>query len=131
MREFVLDPQYRFRGWLKTVVKHAVADFLRKRGREPPMTSLDDPGVGQNPHECGLMHAVGAVAEAVEEGVRIAERVRQQVNPDHWQAFYLTAVESEPACDVATKLGMTKAAVYTARHRVEKLLRAEGAKGRA
>jgi RNA polymerase sigma factor (sigma-70 family) len=131
MRGFVQDPRYRFRGWLKTVVKHAVIDFLRRRGREPRTLPLDDPVVQWHLENCkvppGIEQVAEALEEAVAEGLRISERVRQQVNPDAWQAFWRTAVAGEPAREVAAELGMTIAAVYTSKSRVAKLLRAEGA----
>jgi RNA polymerase sigma-70 factor (ECF subfamily) len=131
MRGFVQDPRYRFRGWLKTVVKHAVVDFLRKRAREPGMVSLDHP-LGQRALEnCeappGIEQVAAALEEAVLEGIRISERVRQQVNPDAWQAFWLTAVAGEPAREVAAKLGISVGAVYTCKSRVARLLREQGA----
>jgi RNA polymerase sigma-70 factor (ECF subfamily) len=131
MRGFVQDPRYRFRGWLKTVVKHAVVDFLRRRGREQGTLRLDDPVVQPHLENCNVSSCIeqvaGVLEEAVAEGLRISERVRQQVNPDAWQAFWRTAIAGEPAREVAAKLGMTLAAVYTAKSRVAKLLREEGA----
>jgi len=132
MRDFVQDHRYRFRGWLKTVVKHAVVDFLRRRGRGPRMLSLDLPAVQACLENCeappGIEQIAGALEEAVTEGLRISERVRDQVSPGVWQAFWLTAIAGESARDVAAKLGTTKAAVFTSKSRVAKLLREEAAR---
>src|SRR5262245_5802251 len=40
MRGFVYDPTKRFRGWLKTLVKHEVMGFYRRMHREPPTLPL-------------------------------------------------------------------------------------------
>jgi RNA polymerase sigma-70 factor (ECF subfamily) len=132
MRGFVQDPRYRFRGWLKTVVKHAVVDFLRKRRRQPGTLPLDDPLAQRGLENCtappGVGQLAGALEDAVLDGFRISERVRQQVNPAAWQAFWLTTVASEPAREVAARLGMTIAGVYTSKSRVARLLQEEGAR---
>jgi RNA polymerase sigma-70 factor (ECF subfamily) len=133
MREFVLDPRYRFRGWLKTVVTHAVYDYWRERAREPKTLPLDHPEARQALETVQAPPGIEALASALEdsllEGLRIAEQVRHQVNPKAWQAFWLTEISGERGRDVAEKLSMTVAAVYTARSRVARLLKNEGARG--
>ena len=52
-----------------------------------------------------------------------AERVRTQVEPESWQAFWQTAVESRNAREVAEELGISVGAVYIARSRVLARLR--------
>ena len=79
----------------------------------------------------GIEEFAGPLEDALQEGLRIAERVRQQVNPKAWQAFWLTEIGGERARAVSERLGMTVAAVYTARSRVARLLRAEGSGGDA
>src|SRR4051795_4998932 len=86
MRGFPYDPHRKFRGWLKTVVTHAVADFWRHRRRRPTTVSLDDPSA-EAALECsalppGFEQVAGAMGEAVEQGLRIVEIVQRQVQPD-------------------------------------------------
>ncbi len=52
----------------------------------------------------------------------VAEEIKQQVDPKHWQAFWQTSVEHKPTPLVAKELGMTVGAVYVAKGRVLKLL---------
>ncbi len=130
MRDFPYDPQQRFRGWLRTVVGHAVADFWRHRRRQPLTVSLGDAPAGFREVNLspppGFEDVAEAMEESLEEAMRIAEAVRRRVQESVWQAFWLTTVKGEKAREVAGKLGMSVAAVYTYKCRVAKLLRAEG-----
>jgi RNA polymerase sigma-70 factor (ECF subfamily) len=130
MRSFTYNPRWRFRGWLKTVVKHAVVDFWRRR--PPPTLSLDDPTAREMADRSTIAsefgEVAGGMAEEVEEAQRIVEVVRQKVQPDAWQVYWLTAIEGERARNVAERLGMTVAAVYTCKCRVSKLVHEEARK---
>ena len=55
----------------------------------------------------------------------VTRRVQARVEPNTWQAFWLTAVGKESGRDVADRLGMTVAAVHMAKRRVGQMLRAE------
>jgi RNA polymerase sigma-70 factor (ECF subfamily) len=52
-----------------------------------------------------------------------AEKIRNSFQPKSWQAFWLTAVENQPAEQVARELGISRGAVYIARSRVMARLR--------
>lgn len=52
-------------------------------------------------------------------------RVRSRVNPAHFQAFHLAAVEHKPASEVARFLGISVGQVYLAKHRVARLMKKE------
>ena len=54
---------------------------------------------------------------------RAAERVREEVQPGTWQAFWETAVVGTPAADAAKKLKMEVGAVRVAKCRVLARLR--------
>jgi RNA polymerase sigma factor (sigma-70 family) len=115
------DPQRgSFRGWLFTVVRNKLRNFLAKRGRQ-----------GQGSGDTGMLHWLeqqpGRVAE--QEALwdqeytrrmfaRAAERVRQDVQETTWQAFWLTAVEGKKPQEVAYALQTSLAAVYLAKSRV-------------
>src|SRR5947208_1855239 len=60
-----------------------------------------------------------------DDAEEISRCVRARVEPNTWQAFWLTAVGKESGRDVADRLGLTVAAVYMAKRRVGKMLRAE------
>jgi RNA polymerase sigma-70 factor (ECF subfamily) len=52
------------------------------------------------------------------------EQVRPQVRPATWQAFWRTAVEGQPAQEVAASLSLSIASVYLAKSRVMARLKA-------
>lgn len=54
-----------------------------------------------------------------------AQRVRTQVRPETWQAFWKNSVEGRNAGDVATELGVPTGNIYVARCRVMHRLRME------
>jgi RNA polymerase sigma-70 factor (ECF subfamily) len=51
--------------------------------------------------------------------------VRLEMAPHNWQAFYLTAVEGQPAAEVALQLHMKVARVYAARSTIQQRLAKE------
>jgi len=117
---FQYDPSKSFRGWLKTVARHAWSD-LRER---------HDHVVGGD----SLIFSVEARAdlearlEAIYdfELLEIAmEKVRSRVEPSTFEAFRLTAIEGRPAADAARELAMAVGNVYVAKHRVQKLIQQE------
>jgi RNA polymerase sigma-70 factor, ECF subfamily len=107
----------RFRGWLSKIARHATIDLLRKR-HERPIGGSD---------VFRMMASVPAIeteasreflAEARSQKFHwAAEQVRQSTQSTTWQAFWLTAVESLSASDVATRLGISVGAVYVSRCR--------------
>jgi len=126
MRTFVYDPARSFRGWLKTLTRHACSDFfdaLPRQGR-----GSGDSGVRQ------LLDTVEARQDLIkhlEEGFdqelleEAKRRVSRRVATHTWEAFRLTAIEGLPAADVAARLGLTVARVYVARSDVQQMLREE------
>jgi RNA polymerase sigma factor (sigma-70 family) len=125
MRDFAYDPSRSFRAWLKTLARHALSDFCDARGRI---------GATGGSQALELLQSV----EAREELVRRLEeefdqevleeaiaRVRTRVTPKSWRAFELTAHEGRSGAEAAEALGMTIAAVFVAKGRVQKLLQEE------
>ncbi len=53
------------------------------------------------------------------------ERVKMQVEPKTWKAFWLSAVDQLPGPAIAEQLAMPIASVYVARSNVQKRLRNE------
>jgi RNA polymerase sigma-70 factor (ECF subfamily) len=108
-----------FRGWLRRVARNLVIQWLKQRGR-----------AGQAGH--GDLQSLLDVLPAADDPdslefdrqlhrallQRASERVRCEVQPATWQAFWDTAVIGKSAADTATKLGMTVAAVRVAKCRV-------------
>lgn len=108
MRTFEYDPSKGlFRGWLKTVTRNAVADFIKLQNR---------PGGGSGDSVMGQLLAavqdpaiVSDLSELLEEQAQIemlreAEaRVQLRVLPANWEAWRLTVKEQMKAPDVATR----------------------------
>jgi RNA polymerase sigma-70 factor (ECF subfamily) len=136
MRTFTYDPARRFRGWLKTVVDNTVRSFWRELTHNPGARGSGASAVQETLEQ---IEAAGAVDELIlrlddrleddlEVAYQIMARVRERVKPRTWQAFWDTTMGQEPAMQVATRLGMTVAAVYVAKNRVGNMLRDEVAK---
>jgi RNA polymerase sigma-70 factor (ECF subfamily) len=115
-----------FRGWLFTIVRNKLCDFLQQ-ARRPHQGSGDsevqrllEAHAAPQPDEAGEWereYRRGLLAWA-------AEQARAQVQDATWEAFWQTAVEGKSGKEVATGLGLSVAAVYLARGRVMARLRA-------
>lgn len=130
LRRFEYDPaRGSFRGWLKTVTTNVIRDLAQ---------SWAKPGRGSGDSRANAaLEAIQAPAaltdlaamleaEAEQELLREAEaRVQLRVQPHTWQAYQLTAVQQQPAPQVAQQLNMPVSEVYVAKSRVIKLLRQE------
>jgi RNA polymerase sigma-70 factor (ECF subfamily) len=107
-----------FRGWLFTVVRNRLRNFLLARRRHGQATGGE---AGRQ-----LLDDVPAREEADswERDYQrrlfdwACEQVRQDCQEKTWQAFWRTAVEGHSGQDVARDLGMSTAAVYLAKRRV-------------
>ena len=115
---FRYDPSRSFRSWLKTVtLNHWRA---RRRRLEPlDRAEQDEPAVA-DPAADFWEKEYRAWLTA-----RALHLMQAHFEPRVWQACWLTAAEGRPATEVATQLGMTVGAVYTARCRVLARLRQE------
>lgn len=125
LRVFHYDPSQSFRGWLKTVTRNVLIDFYAERQREP--VSGDDQILEMLANveaREGLIQQLEA--EFDHELFDLAVRhVRPRVPAGQWEAFRLTALEGLPGAEAATQLGMLVATVYTAKSKVQQLLRDE------
>jgi RNA polymerase sigma factor (sigma-70 family) len=109
-----------FRGWLFTVVRNRLLRFRSRQDRAGRGTG--DTAAHERLQELPA-RADGEDGWWDEEYDRrrfawAAERVRGQVQPATWQAFWQTAVEGKSGQETAAALGMTVAAVYLAKSRV-------------
>jgi RNA polymerase sigma-70 factor (ECF subfamily) len=118
---FDYDPRRgTFRGWLFTVVRNKLRNFLESQRRQ--VQGSGDTGVQQS-----LNEQPTPIDGPEEEWDRAyerrlftwaAEQVRTSVQGATWQAFWQTAVEGKSGQEVAHVLGMSVAAVYLAKSRV-------------
>lgn len=121
MQQFKYDTaRGSYRGWLKTVTNHAIADVAKLRargGKQAPAIALADVAARRSLEE---QIAEDFDLELQAEAMR---RVRAKVQASTWNVFERRTLERQPAADVAVALQMSVAAVNMANHRVKLLLR--------
>lgn len=123
MRTFCYDPAKSFRGWLRTLTRHAWSDFVQARQR-----------VGRGSGDDAILYTVPAREDLV---TRLEEqfdrevleeataRVRLRIEPKTWEAFELLTVERLSGMETARRLNQSVAAVFKAKARVQGMLRDE------
>ncbi|XZE20707.1 RNA polymerase sigma factor [Pirellulaceae bacterium SH449] len=113
------DESTRFRHWLSRVTKNAILNALMRRPK--------DQAAGGSSVEELLREAVdrdGATTALLETELRrelylrAAEKVKVEFRPDSWQAFELSVAGDLTPEQVATELGKSVGAIYTARSRI-------------
>ncbi|WP_171470818.1 RNA polymerase sigma factor [Frigoriglobus tundricola] len=112
-----------FRGWLRTVVNNALADFWRRRPEYAAVggTSFQTRAAGvAGPAAVELSTAIEDRARVTAAG--IVERVRAKLKETTWQAFYQALIEQRSAAEVAEGLSLSVASVYKATYRVKQML---------
>ncbi len=125
LRNFRYDPEKSFRGWLRTVTRHAWSDFRAAQRRYPG-------------HDAGSVALIADSAEAQSDLERqldevfdrellevATRRIKGRVKPSTWEAFRLTAIDGLSGARAAQELGMAVAHVFVAKHRVQKMLQEE------
>jgi RNA polymerase sigma factor (sigma-70 family) len=118
-----------FRGWLYTVTRNKIYNFLTAQRNRPRGTgdadaqerldatpARDDETGPDTEWEKEYQRRISA---------RAMERVRHEFQPSTWAAFWETAVEGKPAGEVGARLKMSAGAVYVAKSRVLARLRDE------
>jgi RNA polymerase sigma factor (sigma-70 family) len=133
MRTYQYDTGRTFRGWLRKFCHSRAVDLLRRRRSGVVLFLADQPA-----DALAVLLAVDATGgEEREEAesrrsllLRQAEQVqhavKQRVEPQTWQAFWRIAVDGRSVRETADDMGMSYAAVFAARKRVGRMLRAEG-----
>ena len=119
--EFAYDPARSFRAWLRAVALNQWRDNLKRRATRPLPGHADALDLAQAPEDVAFWE--------VEYRRRLVDRalniMRADFQPATWQACWQVVAEGRPAADVARELGLTENAVYIARSRVLRRLRAE------
>jgi RNA polymerase sigma-70 factor (ECF subfamily) len=132
------------KGWLLSVTRWKVADQFRKRQAMPaPNIASGAPAVAREaravPDDTARTSTVERVPDpaslaldAIWEGewrenlVRAAlERIKQRVNPAHYEMYHLHVVQGLSPRETARALGVSTAAVYLATHRVGRAVKKE------
>jgi RNA polymerase sigma-70 factor (ECF subfamily) len=129
MRTFAYDPMKSFRGWLRTLTRHAWSDFVQasQRGGRASGDSGTEGTLYTLPARDDLVARLEEQfdQEVVEEATA---HVRLRVDPTSWEAFRLLAVEGLSGAEAARRLDRTVAAVFKAKSRVQSMLRDEVAR---
>ncbi len=120
------NPDQSFRGWLRTVTRNAVIDFINARSRMRP-TSDESLRVllDQKPLETEMdrLFDEELLASAKE---RAEQRLQQsEAGSRNWKIFLQLETHGESADQIAEEFGIRRHAVYVARNRVMDVLREE------
>lgn len=115
-----------FRGWLFTITRNKVFNFLSARRIRPQGSGDTTTNKLLQAHPEAVD---GTETWELEYQRRLAAIAMEQVQPEFqestWRAFWLTAVEGQSAGDVAQQLKMSSGAVYVAKSRVLARLKQE------
>jgi RNA polymerase sigma-70 factor (ECF subfamily) len=125
MRNFAYDPSRSFRSWLREVSRNAWRDSIDARRPDSASGEADT-------HELLLrLEARDDLVRRLEDQFDLelldaaSRRVRERVQPRTWTAYLLTAVDGLSGAEAATRLGMSIAAIFTAKASVLRMLREE------
>ncbi|HYV34947.1 MAG TPA: sigma-70 family RNA polymerase sigma factor [Gemmataceae bacterium] len=116
-----------FRGWLFTVTRNKVFNFLESRRKRVVGSGdsrvqarleqhADGDGTLSGDWETDYQRTLAAQA---------MERVKGEFQSATWQAFLLTAVEGKTPAQIAKQVGLSVGAIYVAKSRVIARLRQE------
>jgi len=115
-----------FRGWLFTITRNKVYNFLSARRIRPQgsgdtatnrmLASQPDTSDGSETWEVEYRRRLASLA---------MDHIKSEFQPNTWQAFWLTAVEGLPVAEVAQQVAMTAGAIYVAKSRVLARLKEE------
>jgi len=121
-RSFRYRPGSRFRGYLRAIVRGAVADWHGDRGRTPAATHAAADLLALEPARDDLAARIEEAFDT-ELVARAMNEVRSRVQPHTWRAFERQVFDALPGTDVAAELGVEVNVVYVARHKVTRMLR--------
>lgn len=133
MPEFQYEPgRCRFKGWLRHLTQKRIADQFRKRGRNPAAPGVGPSTSGGTPALERLPAPESASLEEIwdkEWQQRLfeaaLERIKAEVNPEHYQLFDFCVLRGLPVKEVAARLEVSAAQVYLAKHRVSRAIQKE------
>jgi len=126
IRRWEPDPdRSRFSTWLFRIAKNQLVNHLRRRRSEHVFDSVAWQQIDAEhaTEEDWQQHEEAAYEQAVFQWASF--RVRNDVHPRTWQAFWQTCVENQSVQAVAEQLEIPRGAVYVARSRVIRRLRQE------
>jgi RNA polymerase sigma-70 factor (ECF subfamily) len=108
-----------FRGWLFTITRNKIYNFLSARKIRPQASGDSTTNKLLNSHPDG---EDGSAAWEMEYQRRLAslamEHIKSEFQANTWRAFWLTAVEGVSAADASKQVGLSTGAIYVAKSRV-------------
>ena len=120
--EFSYDREKSFRGWMRVIATNKWREWRRR----PAPVTLEDGDPRLDEAVCSDTDEEFWEQEYRDYLVtRALSVMRTEFQPSTWQACWLYVVAGRPAAEVAAELGLSLAAVYTAKSRVLKRLREE------
>ncbi len=120
--EFQYDPQKSFRGWLRTLTLNKWRENRRRRGVVLAKASDSELAGLVSPEDEDAFWQVEYRQRLVGRAMKL---MQAEFQPNTWKACWECVVNGRPAAEVASELGMSVAAVYTAKSRVLRRLREE------
>jgi RNA polymerase sigma factor (sigma-70 family) len=115
-----------FRGWLFTITRNKVFSFLSARRIRPQAAGDSSTHRLLDAHPEASDGAAVWELEYQRQLTAIAmERVKSEFQETTWRAFWLAAVDGQPAAEVAQQTGLSTGAVYVAKSRVLARLKEE------
>ncbi|QDU26490.1 ECF RNA polymerase sigma factor SigE [Anatilimnocola aggregata] len=115
-----------FRGWLFTITRNKIFNFLSARRIRPQgsgdtttnkmLDSTPAETDGQDAWELEYQRRIAALA---------MDKIKSEFQESSWQAFWLTAVEGKSAGEVSKQIGLSTGAIYVAKSRVLARLKEE------
>ena len=134
IHSFVIDPERgSFKAWLLRITRRRVADqFRRRRLPGAPETGRDFDDAESTAVDDQLADPASLNVDAAwEEHWRemlleqALQRVRQQASPKEFLLFHQQVVKELPARLVANRHGVSLAAVYVAKYRIQQQIKRE------
>ena len=108
-----------FRGWLFTITRNKIFNFLAARKARPKSSGDTATNKLLETHQSDSEDADKWELEYQRRLAGIAmNQVKQEFQASTWQAFWLTAVEGKPADEAARITRLSPGAVYVAKSRV-------------
>lgn len=119
LRSFEYNPEQSFRAWLKTIALNK----WRQRLRRPAMRSLDAGHIAEP--AAPDPDAAWETEYRFQLVLRGFEAIKPDFQPRTWQACWELVVRGRSINEVSAELGLSPAALYTAKSRVLQRLRKE------
>ena len=133
IKDFQVDAKRgSFKAWLVHTTRWRIGDQFRRRklvaapGDRPPDDTARTSTVERVADPASLQNDEAWERDWEQNLLEVAlERVKDKVNSDTFQMFYLHMVKQWPASQVASTVGATLAQVYFAKYKVTRLLKKE------